>query len=194
MVGKEYTGGGVRQAYKDAKAFDAQAETLEKVIGREALKASKPELLRELKVARTAIAKVHDVDRALNVATGEVSAKILGRALDKGKPISGGLRTAGRFAEGYPAFARDAAGVPSPDVSATNLMASGLLGYGGVQAMGWPGAAMAALPFMRGGARAGLLSGPVQNAMLPSYAPAIRNSPTGPLLLQQLGILNQPSQ
>ena len=191
LAWQEYNRQGARTAYKEAKAFDAEADVLEKVIGREALKAKQPELLADLRSARTSIAKVHDVDRALNAATGDVSAKVLGKAFDKGKPISGGLRTAGRFAEAFPAYAREGAVVPSPDVSATNLMASGMLGYGGFQAMGPYGLTMAAIPFMRGGTRAGLLSGPAQNAVMPSYAAALKNSPTGPLLLQQLGILNQ---
>lgn len=193
LAWQEYNRQGSRSAFKDAKALDAQAEVLEKVIGREAMKGGKSGLVSDLREARTAIAKVHDVDRALNAATGEVSAKVLGRAFDKGKPITGALRTAGKFAEAFPAYAREGATIPTPGVSKMEFYGGLGLGGLGAAATGSPyGAAAALLPLMSGPARSMLLSGPYQNAVLPSYAPAMATPQAGPLMLQQLGILNQP--
>jgi hypothetical protein len=173
-----------------AKQLSGEATMLEKSIEAMAIKAGKPQLVNELRDARTQIAKSYDVERALNVATGDVSAPVLGRMVDKGKALTGGLATAGRFQQAFPQFMREGERVPSPDVSATNLMAAGALGYGGYQAAGMPGLLAAGLPFARGGARSALLSGPVQNALRPDYSP-LRPAPS-PQLLYQLGILNQP--
>ena len=191
LAWQEYGRQGSRAAYKEAKAFDANAEVLEKVIGREAMKAGNPGLLAELRDARKAIAKVHDVDRALNAATGDVSAKVLGRAFDKGKPISGGLKTAGKFAEAFPAYAREGATIPTPGVSKSEAILALMLGTGGAAALGPLGAAAGALPLASGPTRSMLLSGPYQNRVMPSYAPAMSSPQAGPLLLQQLGILGQ---
>ena len=173
-----------------AKALDTEAARLESYLEGIAANAGKANLVSELRDARKQIAKTYDVERALNVGTGDVSAPTLGRMVDQGKPLSGGLGVAGRFQQAFPHFMREGQKVPSPDVSATNLMASGMLGYGGFQTMGLPGTLMAGLPFLRGGARSALLSGPAQNALLPSYNPALTPAPS-PQLLYQLGILEQ---
>lgn len=176
---------------KRAQKFRNDALNLEMKLEQIAVQHNMPDLIPELRAARTAIAKVHDVERALNVGTGDVSAPILGRMVDKGRPVSGGLEVAGRFQQAFPHYMREGEKVPSPDVSATNLMASGMLGYGGFQTMGEMGLLAAALPFLRGGARSALTTSPVQNAITPSYGPALNTAPA-PQLLYQLGILQQP--
>jgi hypothetical protein len=191
LAWQEFNRQGSRQAYKDAKKFDADAQVLEGVIEREATRAGSPELLSELRAARTAIAKIHDVDRALNIGTGDVSAKMLGKALDKGKPLTGGLATAGRFAEGFPSYAREGATIPTPGVSKSEAIFSTMLALGGYGALGPGGIALAALPLASGPTRSLLLSGPYQNAAMPSYTPAMKPAPS-PQLLYQLGILQQP--
>jgi hypothetical protein len=178
-------------ALKKANRLKADAAGMETQLESIALQHGMPDLIPELRAARVAIAKTHDVERALNVGTGSVSAPVLGRMVDKGKPVSGGLEVAGRFQQAFPHFMREGEKVTSPEVSATNIMAAGALGYGGYQALGLPGVAAAGIPFLRGGARAGLLSSPVQNALLPNYGPAVTPAPS-PLLLYQLGLLEQP--
>lgn len=175
-----------------AKSLDAEAKRLEEYLETIAVNAGKPNLVSELRDARREIAKTYDVERALNVATGQVSAPTLGRLVDANKPLSGGLATAGKFQQAFPHFMREGERVPSPDVSATNLMASSMLGYGGFQTMGWPGLLAAGLPFLRGGTRSALLSNPVQNSLMPSYGPGVTPAPT-PQLLYQLGIIEKPS-
>jgi hypothetical protein len=187
---QEYARQGTMASLREARKLDTKAATLEGQLEQAAISAGNPDLVRELRSARVAIAKTHDVERALNLGTGDVSAPILGQMYDKGKPFTGGMATAGRFQQAFPHFMREGEKVPSPDVSATNLMASGMLGYGGFQTMGLPGLAMAAIPFARGGARAGLLSGPAQNALIPNYAP-VQTTPDVQLLMQ-LGLLPPP--
>lgn len=154
-----------------AREASAQAATLEKQIEQAAISAGKPSLVLDLKKARQQIAKINDVERALNVATGDVSASILGRALDKGKPLTGGLETAGRFAQAFPSYAREGAAVPTPGVSKSEALASMILGLGGHAALGPMGWALAGAPLASGPIRSGLLSQPYQNAFInPSYA------------------------
>jgi hypothetical protein len=177
-------------ALKRAQKLQGESVALEKFLENEAMRGNKPNLIPELRSARTAIAKTYDVERALNLGTGDVSPAVLGRMLDKGKMLTGGLATIGRFQQAFPQFMREGERVPSPDVSATNLMAAGALGYGGYQAAGMPGILAAGVPFLRGGVRSALLSGPVQNTLMPNYAP-VATAPA-PQLLYQLGILQQP--
>jgi hypothetical protein len=76
------------------------------VLEQQAKRAGSPELIDRLRQARTDIAKTYDVDRALNLADGNVDARILGRALDRGTPLSGELATAAKFSEPFPQLTR----------------------------------------------------------------------------------------
>jgi hypothetical protein len=175
-----------------ARSLDAEAARLESYLEGIASNAGKVNLVDELRRARTQIAKTYDVERALNIGTGDVAARSLGKALDKGKPLSGGLATAGRFAEAFPSYAREGATIPTPGVSKSEALASMMLGLGGYAATGNPyGMAAAALPLASGPVRSMLLSSPYQNAVMPNYAPALTAAPN-PQLLYQLGILSQP--
>jgi hypothetical protein len=173
-----------------AKALDAEAARLESYLEGIAANAGKASLVDELRKARTQIAKTYDVERALNIGTGDVAAKSLGRALDKGKPLSGGLATAGRFAEAFPSYAREGATIPTPGVSKSEMILGLGLGLGGYGVGGVPGIAMAALPLMSGPVRSGILSKPYQKLVAPNYSPALTPA-SSPQLLYQLGILNQ---
>lgn len=174
-----------------AQKLSAEATRLESYLEGIAANAGKPDLVAELRHARTQIAKTYDVERALNIGTGDISAKSLGRTLDKGKPLSGGLATSGRFAEGFPAYVQDGAKIPTPGVSKSEALSAMFLGMGGYGLGGVPGIAAAALPLASGPTRSMLLSGPYQNMVMPNYRPAMSPSPN-PQLLYQLGILAQP--
>lgn len=153
------------------KALRVKADGLEKQIEQIALQAGKPALVDELRAARTQIAKSYDVERALNVGDAGVSAPALGRALDKGKPLSGGLETAGRFAEAFPSVAREGAKTPPAGVSKVAAALSSILGIGGYGALGPAGLALAALPLASGPTRSLILSKPYQNLMAkPDYS------------------------
>jgi hypothetical protein len=162
-------------AQDKAKFFQAQAETLERVIEKAATSAGQPELVKQLRESRQLIAKSYDVERALNVGTGDVSARAIGRMLDQGKPLTGELKVIGRFAQAFPSVTREAASIPSPGVSGTDAAASALLGTIGYGGAGLPGLLPAGLPLLRGPARHTVLSGPIQNRLV-AARPTLENT------------------
>jgi hypothetical protein len=189
---QEHARQGNVSARKEAIRLDAKASSLESQLEAAAITAGKPALVNELREARRAIAKTHDVERALNVATGDVSAPVLGRMLDSGKPLSGGLATAGKFQQAFPHYMREGASVQPPTAGALAPITAALLGGGGYGLFGPAGAVAAAAPLMRPPTRGLLLSDTYQNIAMPNYGPAMTPSPA-PQLLYQLGILNQPN-
>lgn len=129
----------------------------------EALKANKPELLPELRQARQQIAKSYDIEKALNIGTGDISAPALARALDKGAPFTGNLRTVAEFGNAFPSSVREGARVPTAGVSKSEALASLLLG-------GLISPIAAALPFASGPTRSMILSPAYQRQMAqPNY-------------------------
>lgn len=125
------------------------------------------ELLKNFREARTLMAKTHSVEDALVAEGGRVNAKVLGAALQRGKPLTGDLKTIGAFANNF----KDVSGVPK--VGATNPFTIMDFGFG--TATGSP-----VLPMARVAARYGILSGPGQKLFAkPDYAPGLlaRNAP-----------------
>jgi hypothetical protein len=157
------------QDRRDATAADNRVGAIEAQIEAAARNSGVPGLVDRIRAARRDIARVHDVERGLNVGTGDVSAPVLGRALDRGSPLSGDLRTAGAMQQAFPRAMREGATVPEAGVSKSEWLAALGLGTGGFAAAGPYGAMLGALPFLSGPVRAGLLSGPFQNMLAPSY-------------------------
>ena len=155
---RHYDMSGDPKSLATAKQASAEADHLETYIEGIAKNAGKPDLVTELRDARTQIAKSYDIERALNVGSGDVSARILGKALDRGKPLSGKLAVAARFAEAFSPYAQEGPKIPTPGVSKMEVMSSIALGLGGFGAMGPAGAAAAAIPFVSGPARSLVLS------------------------------------
>lgn len=152
---------------KAAKESSALAQSLEDDIDMIAKAAGKPELLTQLQAARQYRARIADVEMALNVADGNVSAPVIGRMLDKGRPISGDLKIVGKFAQAFPRVAREAAGVPPAGVSGTDAAMSAVLATGGAAAAGGvEGAATGLLPLLRQPARSRVLSKGYQSKLL----------------------------
>lgn len=85
-----------------AKASKGAAQAMEDLIDRNLQGAGQPELLNAYRQARQTIAKTYDVGRALNPATGDVSAPTLAALANKGKPLSGELRTIASTAQAFP--------------------------------------------------------------------------------------------
>jgi hypothetical protein len=151
-----------------AKEFRDVANNLENALEFHATAAGKEELIPALKQARTQIAKTYTVERALNDAGGTVNARVLGRLYEKGKPLSGGLEVAGKFASRFPSIAQAPQQMGSPAAHNLRSMASLLLGGGGLSAAGPVGIAAGAVPFVapaisrslmfREGAQRGLLN------------------------------------
>lgn len=61
-----------------------------------------PELLKEFRDARQAIAKTYTVEKALNNATGNVNASVLASELRKKRPLTGELKEIAKFAQAFP--------------------------------------------------------------------------------------------
>jgi hypothetical protein len=118
------------------------------------------DLVEALRASRTKIAKTYDVERSLNLGSGDIAAPILGRQLDKSglAAKSGRLATIGRMAEAFPSVMREGARVPSPGVSGTDAAAGAILGTLGYGAGGPAGLLAAGLPLLRGPARNLVLS------------------------------------
>lgn len=175
-----------RDQYRAASARAAQLET---EIEAAAVAQGRPELVPQLRAARTDIAKIHDVDRALNTDRGEVSALDFAKARDRGVPLTGELLTVAKMGNAYPKAVQRPEQIGSP---AVNNLVSGLsaAGGGGIgAAMGGAmgagaGAAAGAIgvPIAQSLARKLLLSSPYQNYMgAPNYRASLLNRGTSAL-------------
>jgi hypothetical protein len=139
-------------------------------------------LLQRYRAARQRIAKSYDVESVTNVSTGDVSARGLGRLLDKGKPLTGNLRLIADSANTFPRAFQNPAGFGGVEpfsvldsLSAAAAVSSGHLG-------------LAASVLGRPLARSTILSGPFQRAMISDRPSAI------PLpLLTDIGALSTVS-
>jgi hypothetical protein len=156
------------KALKEAEAFQQQAEMLETTLEKAAARAGKPGLVDELRQARQQIAKSYDVERNLNLGSGDVSAAGLGKMYDKDAPVSGGLKRTAAFAEAFPAYARDGQKITTPGVSKLDGVVAAMMGAGGMATLGPWGASLAAVPYASHGARALALSKPYQKLMTKS--------------------------
>lgn len=163
---------------KQAQSLQAKADSIDRDMEMIASSLGHPELIQKLNEGRQLYARTFDVERALNLGDGNVSASIIGRMLDQGRPLSGELQTIGKFAQAFPRMARDAAGVPPPGVSGTDAASSAFLGTGGYAAAGPMGIAAAGLPLLRAPARNLVLSQRFQSRLLPGPQVA---PPLGPL-------------
>lgn len=85
-----------------AKANKDAARALEDMMERHLKEQGNEAGLAAFREARTTIAKTYTVQKALNAQTGDVSAQSLARDLGKGKPLTGGLRTAAEAAMAFP--------------------------------------------------------------------------------------------
>jgi hypothetical protein len=154
-----------------ARSLSAKSELYERAIAREAkqLTAKRPAIVDELREARTRIAKTYDIEKALNLGSGDVDAHVIGRLLDKGgiASKSGNLRIIGKFAEAFRDATREGARVPAAGVSALDASMAIGLGTAGYLGTGGPeGLALAAIPSLRGPVRSAMLSGLYQQRLL----------------------------
>lgn len=145
-----------------AQAAQARADGLEQALQDHATAMGRPDLVPALVKARREIAKTYTVERALNSATGDVSAAKLGRDFNSGEPLSDGLDTIGQVATAFPQFTGNAPSTPAPGVSKSEALASALLAMGGHAAAGPWGLLAGAAPMASHAARALALSGAAQ--------------------------------
>jgi hypothetical protein len=174
--------GKLPQELERSIAAREQAQMLEGQIEDAVRSAGNPGLADKLAAARTRIAQSYDAEDALNVGTGDFDARVFGRKLDQGKPLSGNMATIGRFQQAYkkafgdPGAAR-AAGVSKLGV-AGKLLAGGAT-YGATQSAPIA-AATAFAPDIAGGlARSRLLSEGAQESAREAIRPRPRRG--GPL-------------
>lgn len=146
------------------RAFRDSAEALEGIIERNlAANPATSGLLEAFRTARQIIAKTYTVEKALNPATENVSAQILGGELRRGRPLSGGLRTAGEVGLAFPKAVQLPERIGSqPGISSLDVVGSGIFGGAGAALGGPPGALAAAIPFLRPAVRGAILSQPYQ--------------------------------
>jgi hypothetical protein len=155
-----------------AKQFQLVADQAEETLNKYATAAGRDDLIPDLIKARKTIAKTYTLDRAMNNATGDIDAAVLGRLYNKGSPLSDGLDTAGRFAAQFPQIAKANANNPTAGVSKVEALAMAGLGLGGAYGTDSPyGAAAGLLPLLSHPARAAALSKLMQSS--PNYAQGI---------------------
>lgn len=139
------------------------AGALEDMIQRHLERSGKGALAEQFNRSRVLIAKTYTVESALNPGTGNVIATALGRELKRGKPLTGGIATAAKFAQAFPRVAQEI--THSPGVSAVDALVGGV---GGAAV----NPALLGIPAARVGTREAILSGPYQNAFTtPNYSP-----------------------
>jgi hypothetical protein len=147
------------------KAYKKAADALEQAIDDHLVAVGAPgDMLKAYRDARVTIAKTYTVQKALNPETGQVSAPVLARELSKGKPLSGELKQIAQVGQAFPKATQALKEAPkalSPLDWATTLIASG------TTQNPLPMLGLAARP----GARAALLSGPMQKKALKDLAP-----------------------
>lgn len=155
---KSHGATGDYEQLKKARAADAEAQRLEGKIGDHAVAARDPGLVYELDAARTKIAKIHDVEDALELGDGNIAANVVLRAWDSGKKVSGNLKTIAKFASAFPMDARQASRVPTPGVNQLSPFGSAALATAAAGTAGPRGLLAGGIPLLADPARAFLLS------------------------------------
>lgn len=151
---------------KLARQYQQTADALEQEVENAATYSGRLELFDALKNARTRIAKTYNVERAMNLGDGAISAREFGKALDKGAPLSGDLETVAKFALAFPQAVKEStqtgtAGVSKLDFGLGSLAGLTTFGSTGNPVAGAVGAVAPALASY--GARRAVLSQPYQN-------------------------------
>lgn len=136
------------------------AGALEDLIDRNLQASGQQSLLKNYRAARQTLAKVYDVEKALNTASGNVDAKKLGSTLAKGRPMTGELKQIAEFANQFPKAAQMTERIGSmPQVSPLDFGAMGALSAATSNPMLMAGV------LARPAARSLVLAGPVQNRL-----------------------------
>lgn len=162
-----------------AKAARAASTAVEDQLERHLEAAGNKSAMQAFREARTQIAKSFSVK--INPATGDVNAAYLAKQLEKGRPLSGDLKTIAEFASAFPKATQPLKEAPKSMSPLDMAMAMG----GGLGTGNLVGAA--AWPLARVGARSLLLSSPVQSAALRGTAsPGLLTQLPAAVLDQQL--------
>lgn len=143
------------------------SDSLEDLIERNLQASGNPQLLEAYRGARQTLAKTYQVEKALNKTSGNVDANKLAQMMQKGKPMTGDLRSIADFAARFPKANQTVERMGSlPGLSPLDFGALGT-----VSAVSGNPLLMAGV-LARPAARAATLSAPVQNrlAQIPSQS------------------------
>ena len=152
------------------KANKEAAKVLENTIENYLANSKQTDLLEKFRDARQLIAKTYTVEKALNQTTGTVDAKKLAAQLQKGKPLSGELKSVAEFGQAFPKA------VQTPETMGSLPQFNPLDYFAGLVVGGTTGPAGATAAFARPALRSVALSQPIQNRLLPTaISPEQRN-------------------
>lgn len=171
-----------------ASSLRKGSDALEDAIAEHLQQTGQSKLLDDFQAARQQIAKTYSIEKALNAETGTVDAKKLAQQLQKGKPLSGGLESAARFAARFPKAAQ------TPEVLGSLPGASPLdfAAAGGMTAASGNPLVMASV-LARPAARSLALSPLVQNRLVQAQQPNAISRLLSNDELAQLGYRAAPS-
>lgn len=146
------------------QASKKAAAAIENALENHLSKTNQGDLLNKFRDARQLIAKTYSIEKAANTTTGTIDAKKLASQLQRGKPLSGELKSIAQFSQAFPKASQATEAMGSlPQLSPLDY-AAGLIG--GVSTGGVGAGAILARPALRAAA----LSAPVQNRLIPSTA------------------------
>jgi hypothetical protein len=147
-----------------ARASRKAADAIENALEVHLNKTGQTDLLNKFKDARQLIAKTYSIEKAANTTTGTIDAKKLAAQLQKGKPLSGELKSIAQFSQAFPKASQATEGMGSlPQLSPLDYFAGVV---GGVSTGGLGAGAVLARPALRSLA----LSSPIQNRLIPNTA------------------------
>lgn len=171
-----------------ASSLRQGSSALEDAIEAHLQQTGQSQLLTDFQAARQQIAKTYSIEKAMNAETGTIDAKKLAAQLQKGKPLSGGLEDAARFAARFPKAAQTPEMMGSlPGSSPLDFAAAG----GMSAATGNP--LMMASVLARPAARSLALSPMVQNRLVQAQGPNAITQLLTNEQLAQLGYRVAPS-
>jgi hypothetical protein len=146
------------------RASKKAADAIEGALETHLSKTGQADLLSKFRDARQLIAKTYTIEKAANTTTGTIDAKKLAAQLQRGKPLSGELKSIAQFSQAFPKASQTTELMGSlPQLSPLDY-AAGVIG--GASTGGVGAGAMLARPVLRAAA----LSAPVQNRLIPSTA------------------------
>jgi hypothetical protein len=156
------------EALLKGQALRQSADGLEQSLESHAINAGKPELVNNLRKARTNMAKGYTYEDAVRFSTGDVNAANIAKDYTagmrgEGPRLTGNLERIGKVSEARPESMRMRGFAPNPTSALDTMAATVAMGASG----GPPGILAAGVPLLRGPVRSYLLSPSVQAAMRP---------------------------
>lgn len=157
-----------------AKATKAIADAYEGALDSALQTSGNPEMLSAYREARKKIAQSATVEKAIREGAGTLDARVLARELQKGKPLTGGIKTAAQFANTFDKAAQPPHLIGSPGVNNLRASLSALSAGAGGAVFGPGGIALGAanyiVPPM---ARARMFSSGAQQGLLGQANPGL---------------------